>query len=94
MPCLYLTERSITVFTHSLLLDCTPGQLNTVRTTMSYFVVLGGILISFLTIGQNVRGIKSGQKRWNLKGNKHLEHAFLRKRSKAVDPMSLDFTVY
>jgi hypothetical protein len=48
----------------------------------------GGLAISVLASGTQVRGFKPGRSRRIFKGGKNPQHAFLRKRSKAVGPMS------
>jgi hypothetical protein len=48
----------------------------------------GGLGVSVLASGTQVRGFKPGQSRRIFKGGKILKHAFLRKVSKAVGPMS------
>jgi hypothetical protein len=50
-------------------------------------VVLGGVIASVLATGPKVRGFKPGRRRWIFKDDKKLQHAFLRRGSKAVDPM-------
>jgi hypothetical protein len=57
-------------------------------------VVLGGLLVSVLTIGLEVRGIKPCRGRWIFKGDKNPQYTFHRRGTKAGGPMSLDFTEY
>jgi hypothetical protein len=58
----------------------------------SYAIAFGGPVFSVLTIGPKVRGFKPGRWRWISNGDKNLQHAFFQKWSKAVVPMSEDFT--
>jgi hypothetical protein len=51
-------------------------------------VILGGIIINVFVIGPKVRGFNPGRERWIFKGDKNPQHAFLRRGSKAVGPMS------
>jgi hypothetical protein len=48
----------------------------------------GGLGVSVLASGTQVRGFKPGRRRRIFKGRKNPQHAFLRKGSKAVCPMS------
>jgi hypothetical protein len=57
-----------------------------------FFVVLGSVMASVLAIGPKVRGFKSDQGLWIFKGDKNSQHDFLRRGSKVVGPISLDFT--
>ena len=43
---------------------------------------------SVLAFGTQVRGFKPNQNRWIFQGEKNPQHAFLRRGSKAVCPMS------
>ena len=43
---------------------------------------------SVLAFGTQVRGFKPGRSRWIFQGEKNPQHAFLRKGSKAVYPVS------
>ena len=52
-------------------------------------VVAGGSVVIIFATGSEVRGFKTGRGRWNFSERKNLEYDFLRKGSKAVDPMSL-----
>jgi hypothetical protein len=60
-----------------------PTQYSTVR--LSGF---GGLGVSVLASGTQVCGFKLGRSRRIVKSGKILKHAFLRKGSKAVGPMS------
>jgi hypothetical protein len=51
-------------------------------------VILCGLVVNVLTIGPKVRGFKPGRGRWTFKGDTNHQHAFLRRGSKAVGPMS------
>jgi hypothetical protein len=57
-------------------------------------VALGGLMVSVLAVGPKFRGFKPGRERWVFKDDKNPQHAFLRRGSKAVGPMSKGFTVY
>jgi hypothetical protein len=48
-------------------------------------------MVSVLAIGTKVRGFKLRREQCIFKGDKNSQHTFLRKESKAVGPMSLDF---
>ena len=48
----------------------------------------GGPVVVILATGSEVRGFKPGRGRWIFSERKNLEFDFLRKRSKAVGPMS------
>jgi len=48
----------------------------------------GGLGVSVLTFSTQVRGFKPGRSRRIFKGEKNPQHAFLRRGSKAVGPMS------
>jgi hypothetical protein len=48
----------------------------------------GGLMVSMLASGTQVRGFKPGQSRRIFQGEKNSQHAFLRRGSKAVGPMS------
>jgi hypothetical protein len=48
----------------------------------------GGLVISILTSGTQVRGFKPGRSRRIFPGEKNPQHAFLRRGSRAVCPMS------
>jgi hypothetical protein len=50
-------------------------------------VVLDGLVVSVTVIGHKVSGFKPGRGRWIFKGDNNLQHAFLRRGSKAVGPM-------
>jgi hypothetical protein len=58
---------------------------NTPTQTFSGF---GGLGVSVLASGTQVRGFKPGRSRRIFKSGKILKHAFLRKGSKAMGPMS------
>jgi hypothetical protein len=45
-------------------------------------------MVSVLASGPKFRGLKPGQGRWNVKGDKNPWHDFLRIGSKGVGPMS------
>src|SRR5215475_1515485 len=47
----------------------------------------GGLVVSMLASGNQVRGFKPDRSRW-IFGRKNPQHAFLRKGSKTVCPMS------
>jgi len=49
---------------------------------------LRGSWASVLAFSTQVRGFKPGRSRWIFKGEKNPQHAFLRRGSKAVSPMS------
>jgi hypothetical protein len=49
---------------------------------------LSGAIVSMLAIGPKVQGIKPGSGQWIFKGDKIQQHAFLRRVSKVVGPMS------
>jgi hypothetical protein len=49
---------------------------------------LGGVVVSVLATATKGRGFETGQKRLIFKGDKNLQHTFLRMRSKAGSPMS------
>jgi hypothetical protein len=49
-------------------------------------------MVSVLDTGPKVRGIKPSQGRCIFKGDKIPQHAFLRRESKVVGPMSQHFT--
>jgi hypothetical protein len=49
-------------------------------------------MVSVIVIGHKVRGFNPGQ--WIFNGDKKPQHAFLRRESKVVGPMSQDFTTY
>jgi hypothetical protein len=51
-------------------------------------VALGGLVVSVLATGTKVRGFDPDRGRRIFKGDKHPEHHFLRRGSKAVGPMS------
>jgi hypothetical protein len=55
----------------------------------SLSVILGGIVLSSLPIGAEVRGFKPGRGRLILNGDKRPQLAFLQSGGKAVGPMSL-----
>jgi hypothetical protein len=48
----------------------------------------GGLVLSLLASGTRVRGFKPGRSRQIFSGEKNPQHAFLRKGSKAVCPIS------
>jgi hypothetical protein len=52
------------------------------------FAVLGGLVVSVLATGPNVRGFKLDRRRWVFKGDKNPHHAFLLKGSKTVGTTS------
>jgi hypothetical protein len=52
-----------------------------------FYVILCGVMISVLAIGHKVCRFKPGQRRWIFKGNKRLQHAFLRRGNKDVGPI-------
>jgi hypothetical protein len=52
-------------------------------------VVLGGLVVGVLATGPKVRGFDPDRGRWIFKGDKNPEHHFLRRGSKAVDPVDL-----
>jgi hypothetical protein len=56
------------------------------------YVALGGLVVSVLATGPKLRGFDPDRGRWIFKGDKIPEHHFLRRGSKAVDPMSLIFS--
>jgi hypothetical protein len=60
-------------------------QLNTFNSQISGF---GGLGVSVLASGSQVRGFKPGRSRRIFKSGEILKHAFLWKGSKAVGPMS------
>jgi hypothetical protein len=49
----------------------------------------GGLGVSALASGTQVRGLKPGRRHRIFQGEKNPQRAFLRKGSKTVDPMSL-----
>jgi hypothetical protein len=51
-------------------------------------VALRDPVVSVLVIGPKVRGFKPGREQWIFKGDKNLQHDFLRRGSKAVGTMS------
>jgi hypothetical protein len=50
--------------------------------------VLGGLVVSVLAIVPKVSGFKPGRRQWIFKGDKNLQHVFVRK----VGAMLQDFT--
>ena len=54
----------------------------------------GGLVVSVLASGTQDRGFKAGRSRRIFSGKKNPKHAFLRKESKAVCPMSQNPAVY
>jgi hypothetical protein len=48
----------------------------------------GGLVVSVLASGTQIRGFKPGQSRQIFFGRKNPQHAFLRNGSKAVGPVS------
>jgi hypothetical protein len=58
---------------------------NILTPKLSYF---GGLGASMLASGTQVRGLEPGRSRRIFQGKKNLQHAFLRRGSKAVGPMS------
>jgi hypothetical protein len=52
-------------------------------------LVLGGLVVRVFGTGPKVRWFNPGQERWIFKGDKNLQHTFLRMGSKATGPMSL-----
>jgi hypothetical protein len=59
---------------------------------MVYIVVLSGVMVSVRVIGPKVRGVRPGRGQRIFMGDKNLQHTFLRMASKAIGPMSKDFT--
>jgi hypothetical protein len=55
-------------------------------------VVLGGVMTTVLAIGPKVCGFNPGRGRRIFKGDKNPQYAFLRRGSKVVGLVSLDFT--
>jgi hypothetical protein len=53
-----------------------------------HIVVLGGLVVIALATGPKVSGFKPGRSRWIFKSEKIQQLDFLRKRNKAVGPMS------
>jgi hypothetical protein len=53
---------------------------------LTYWVDLGGLVVSVLATGPKVRGFDPN--RWIFKGDKNPEHHFLRRGSKAVQRRS------
>jgi hypothetical protein len=51
-------------------------------------VVVGGIVVNVLATGPKVCGFKLGRGRWIFKGDKNMQHVFLRKGNRAVSPSS------
>jgi hypothetical protein len=49
---------------------------------------LDGVMVVMLATGHKARGFKPGRGRWIFKGDKNPQHEFLRRGSKAVDPMA------
>jgi hypothetical protein len=73
--------RTIAMFKYSVLLEVAhPSNIHQ--------VVLGGVMVIVLTTVPKVRGFKPGRERWILKGDRNLLHNFLRRGSKAVNPLS------
>jgi hypothetical protein len=50
-------------------------------------VILNGVMVSMLAIGPKVHKFKPGRAGWIFKGNKNLQHAFLKSGSKAFGPI-------
>jgi hypothetical protein len=73
-------------------LEDSPGRYRTSSLLDGNVVVLGGVMVSVLTIGPKILGFKPGRGRWILKSDKTPQHDFLRMESKAVGHMSQDFT--
>ena len=48
----------------------------------------GGLVVSMLASGTQVCGFKPGRSRWIFYGRKNPQHAFLRRGSKRICPMS------
>jgi hypothetical protein len=66
-----------------------PQGLNYLLHQLStYYVDLGGLVVSVLATGPKVRGFDPDRGQWIFKGDKNPEHHFLRRGSKAVGPMS------
>jgi hypothetical protein len=51
-------------------------------------VALGGLVVIVIAIGHKVHGLKPDRGQWNFKGDKNPQHAFLRRRNKAIGAMS------
>jgi hypothetical protein len=70
----------------------------TKRPTVIYnvfvFVTISDLVVRVLAILPKVCRFKPGQGQWNLKGDRSLSLDFLQRGSKAVSPMSQDFTAY
>jgi hypothetical protein len=62
--------------------------IDLLTSVLTVHVDLGGLVVSVLATGPNVRGFDSDRGRWIFKGDKNPEHHFLRRGSKAVGPMS------
>jgi hypothetical protein len=66
--------------------------IDSIVTRWSYFKLycsgFGGLGVSALVFGTQVRGLKPGRSRWIFQGEKNPQSAFLRKGSKTVGPMS------
>jgi len=66
-----------------------PGSSNQIYIQIYYQLSgFGGLGVSVLAFGTQVRGFKPGRSRRIFKGEKNPQHAFLRRGSKAVCPMS------
>jgi hypothetical protein len=63
------------------------------RNVLIYIVILSELeVIKLVIIGPKVREFKPSHGRWISKGDKNPQHDFLQRESKAVSPMSKDFT--
>jgi hypothetical protein len=49
---------------------------------------LGGVVVTVLATGPKGRGVRTQPRRWIFKGDKSLQHTFLRMVSKASVPVS------
>jgi hypothetical protein len=62
------------------------------RFLSQHVVALGGIAVSVIVTGPNVRGFKPGKRKWIFNADINLQHTSLQRGSKAGGPMSSDFT--
>jgi hypothetical protein len=57
-----------------------------------WWVALGGVVVNALATGLKIRWFKPGHGRWILRAKKNFVARLTSKESKAVGPMSEDFT--
>jgi hypothetical protein len=58
-------------------------------------VVLGGVMVVMLATGPKIREFKPGRERWIFKGDKNLQHDFIRRVTKpSVGPLSYYFAAH